>query len=136
MNIDSLQIGYKEICIKKFTYEDVVGFSQISGDINPIHLDEKYAKNTIFKERIVHGLLVASLISNVIGNKLPGIGTVYLSQDLKFIKPVMINDTVTAEVKVLKINKDKRIVELSTRCYKDNNIDVILGNAKILIPNN
>lgn len=121
-------IGKKTSIKKIMTEEDIKIFAGISMDGNPVHLDEEYASKTIFKKRIVHGLYVSSLISAVIGNKLPGEGTIYLKQDLNFKKPVYINDEVTAEVEVLEMIKPT-IYKLRTQCFNQDGDIVIDGHA-------
>lgn len=114
--------------------EDVRGFARITGDTNSIHLDDTYAATTPFGRRIVHGMLTASLISAVIGNDLPGIGTIYLGQDLKFRAPVFIGDTVTATVEIVRYREDKRITTLRTTCTKADGTLVIEGEAVVIAP--
>lgn len=114
--------------------EDVRGFAKITGDTNSIHLDDAYAATTPFGRRIVHGMLTASLISAVIGNDLPGIGTIYLGQDLKFRAPVFIGDTVTATVEIVRYREDKRITTLRTTCTKADGTLVIEGEAVVIAP--
>lgn len=114
--------------------EDVRGFARITGDTNSIHLDDAYAATTPFGRRIVHGMLTASLISAVIGNDLPGIGTIYLGQDLKFRAPVFIGDTVTATVEIVRYREDKRITTLRTTCTKADGTLVIEGEAVVIAP--
>ena len=114
--------------------EDVRGFAKITGDTNSIHLDDNYAASTPFGRRIVHGMLTASLISAVIGNDLPGIGTIYLGQDLKFRAPVFIGDTVTATVEIVRYREDKRITTLRTTCTKADGTLVIEGEAVVIAP--
>ncbi len=114
---------------------DIIKFSEVSGDNNPIHLDEKYAKKTIFKKRIAHGLLVASYISSAIGTKLPGEGTIYLEQSLKFRTPVYIDDEITTIIKIKDIPKNDRMV-LETLCLNQNNDIVIIGEAIVIPPEN
>ena len=128
-----LLVGMKAELTKKITDEDIIKFSEVSEDRNPLHLDEEYAKKTIFKERIAHGMLSASLISAVLGNKLPGEGSIYLEQNLKFIKPVFLGDVITARVEIIEV-KDKNIT-LETNCYNQNNKVVLSGKAKILYQN-
>lgn len=128
-----LLVGMKAELTKKITDEDIIKFSEVSEDRNPLHLDEEYAKKTIFKERIAHGMLSASLISAVLGNKLPGEGSIYLEQNLKFIKPVFLGDIITARVEIIEV-KDKNIT-LETNCYNQNNKIVLSGKAKILYQN-
>lgn len=125
-----LEVGMKSEITKKITEEDIIKFSEVSEDKNPIHLNEEYAKKSIFKERIAHGMLSASLISAVLGNKLPGEGSIYLEQNLKFIKPVFIGDMITARVKIISI-EGKNII-LETKCYNHKNNIVLQGKAKIL----
>lgn len=131
MKFNELEIGMKASLEKKITIEDVVMFSEVVLDKNPVHLDEEYAKRTIFKKRIVHGMLNAGLISAVIGNKLPGNGSIYLNQNFKFIEPVYIGDIVKVIVEVEKINSEKKRVILKTECYSNNKL-VLTGNAEIL----
>lgn len=114
--------------------EDVRGFAKITGDTNSIHLDDAYAATTPFGRRIVHGMLTASLISAVIGNDLPGIGTIYLGQDLKFRAPVFIGDTVTATVEIVRYREDKRITTLRTTCTRADGTLVIEGEAVVIAP--
>ncbi|MFN8447593.1 MAG: MaoC family dehydratase [Anaerolineae bacterium] len=114
--------------------EDVRAFAKITGDTNSIHLDDAYAATTPFGRRIVHGMLTASLISAVIGNDLPGIGTIYLGQDLKFRAPVFIGDTVTATVEIVRYREDKRITTLRTTCTKADGTLVIEGEAVVIAP--
>ncbi|MBC8214210.1 MAG: MaoC family dehydratase [Candidatus Marinimicrobia bacterium] len=127
-----IQIGHKERVTKQISNKDVKTFAELSLDNNPIHLDDSFAKKSIFKKKIVHGLLVSSLISAVIANKLPGPGSIYLSQELKFIKPVFIDDIITAEVEIIEINTHKRLITLSTNCINQNDETVITGKAIVL----
>ena len=117
----------------KVNEQSIKDFSNASGDKNPIHLDEEFAKKTIFKERIAHGMLIASFISSVIGNKFPGPGTIYVSQSLQFKKPVKINDIVDVEIKVNNLLDGKKWCELSTRCYVKKDL-VLDGNALVIPP--
>lgn len=110
-----LEIGQTDSFSKTISEMDVYGFAGIVGDFNPVHINEEVAKTSIFGKRIAHGMLVGSLISTVLGTKLPGEGTIYLEQNLKFKKPVFLGDTVTATVRVVDIiNKDKGIYRLET----------------------
>ena len=117
-------VNVTDLSIKKF--------ASASGDKNPIHLNEKFAKNTIFKSRIAHGMLIASFISSVIGNKFPGNGTIYVSQDLKFKRPVKINDIVKIKIIVEKIILKKKWCQLKTLCFVKNKI--VLEGTAIVIP--
>jgi len=124
-------VGQTASISKSFSLEDVTLFSKLSEDVNPIHLNEKYASESFFKKRIVHGFLYSSLISGVIANQLPGPGSVYLHQDMDFLKPVYHNEPVTAVVKILFIDDEKNILHLETICYKNDNIVVVKGKAII-----
>lgn len=109
-------------------------FAGISGDFNPAHLNEQEAKNTIFKERIAHGILTAGLISAVLGTRLPGPGTIYLDQYLSFRKPVYFGDTITARVTVLEKNIEKNIIICETNCYNQREEIVLIGKATVMPP--
>jgi 3-hydroxybutyryl-CoA dehydratase len=114
--------------------EAVETFARISGDTNPVHLDEKYAAKTQFGKRIAHGLLISSYISAVLGTILPGPGSIYLSQTVSFKRPVYLGDEITATVTVTNIRPDKPIVTLKTTCANQNRIVVIDGEAILLCP--
>lgn len=113
--------------------KDIQLFAEASGDYNPLHLDEEYANKSIFKKRIAHGMLSAAYISSVLGTQLPGEGSIYMSQSLKFIKPVFIGDEITTEVKITNIVNRKAYLE--TVCINQNNEKVTIGEAVILLPN-
>lgn len=133
MVLQELYIGQKAEYSKVITKEMVETFSEISGDINPLHLDDNYAKNTIFKGRIAHGILVSGLISAVIANKLPGGGAIYLTQSLKFTKPVKLNDKITAAVEIISIDDENSKITLSTICRNAEGKIVIDGEAQVLV---
>lgn len=133
MKINKFAIGDKAYITQKITDKLIQEFSRISKDTNPIHIDSLYAESTIFKKRIAHGMLVASYISSVLGTKIPGPGAVYLSQSLAFIKPVFLNDKITAEVEITDIKKNKNIITLETKCYNQNKDNVIIGEAVLKI---
>jgi 3-hydroxybutyryl-CoA dehydratase len=128
----ALAIGTTAELRKTITDQDIVRFAEIVGDNNPVHLDEEYAAKTMFKKRIAHGMLCGGLISAVIGTKLPGPGTIYLSQSLRFTAPVYIGDTVTAKVTVSKIREDKGIYTLDTVCYNQYGKNVVEGEAVVM----
>jgi 3-hydroxybutyryl-CoA dehydratase len=115
-HIDQLHPGMSASTAKTITEADIILFSAVSTDVNPAHLDEEYSKGTMFGGRIAHGMLSASLISAVLANKLPGPGTIYLSQTLKFKAPVRPGDTVKATVTVREVNVEKNRVILDTVC--------------------
>lgn len=114
--LEDLQPGMSASYTQTITEADVVLFARLSGDDNPVHLDADYAAQTRFKERIVHGMFSAALISTVLGTRLPGPGAIYIDQTIKFKAPVYIGDTVTAKVTVLEIDQDRRRVTLETTC--------------------
>jgi len=127
-----LTLGHVATASKTMTDDDVRKFADLVGDRNPIHLDEAFARKTKFGRRIVHGLLIASLISTAIGTHLSK-SAVYLSQTLQFVKPVYLGDTITARVTVVKIRNDKPIVTLETVCVNQLEDPVVKGEAQILI---
>ncbi len=131
--IEDLEIGMVRSLMKEITNRDIELFAEVSTDRNPVHLDDAYAADTIFEGRIAHGMLTAGLISAVIGEQLPGHGTVYLRQSLKFLAPVRPGDMVTAEVEVLEIDYSKRRVTLGTQCLVDGK-PVLKGEAMVLAP--
>lgn len=118
---------------KTINDRDILAFAEVSGDHNPLHLDETYAQQTRFGRRIAHGMLSASLISAVIANELPGQGSIYLGQTLQFVAPVFLGDTVVARVTVTGIREDKQIIKLDTVCTNQRNEVVIKGEATVLI---
>lgn len=131
--IEDLEVGMMRSLTKEITDLDIELFAQVSTDHNPVHLDDDYARDTIFEGRIAHGMLTAGLISAVIGEQLPGHGTVYLGQSLKFLAPVRPGDLVTAEVTVLEIDYSRRRVQLKTECLIDGK-PVLKGEATVLAP--
>jgi 3-hydroxybutyryl-CoA dehydratase len=132
--IDELIVGQTASFTKTVSESDVYLFAGITGDFNPAHVNEAYAKNTAFKTRIAHGMLSAGLISNVLGNQLPGPGTIYMQQQLNFRAPVAIGDTVTATVEVIEILREKKRVRLKTVCTNQDGVVVLDGEALISPP--
>ncbi|GLQ29753.1 MaoC family dehydratase [Litoribrevibacter albus] len=130
--MSKIRVGQKASVTRKFTEHDVGTFSELSLDFNPVHLDPKYAEQSMFGQRIVHGMLVSSLFSGLLGKHLPGEGTIYLGQDLKFTKPVYLDQEVTATVEVTEVRDDKPIITLSTTCINDEGDVVITGEAVVL----
>jgi 3-hydroxybutyryl-CoA dehydratase len=131
--IEDLSVGMTASFAKTVTEADIVMYAGVSGDTNPVHLDQVYAEGTMFKGRIAHGMLSASFISTVLGTKLPGPGAIYVSQSLKFKAPVRIGDTVTARVTVLETFPEKRRVVLLTQCFVGDKL-VVDGEAVIMAP--
>ena len=130
----SLKVGDSASRTKTISDEDVRDFARVSGDNNPVHLDEAYAAGTRFGRRIAHGMLTASLISAVLGNDLPGHGAIYLSQQVSFKAPVFVGDTVTATVEVTAYREDRRIATLRTTCVNADGTLVIEGEAVVIAP--
>ena len=130
---NTLKVGDKALLSKAFTEEEVFRFADISGDRNPLHLDKDFGEASIFGQRIVHGMLVASLFSGLIGMKLPGEGSVYLGQSLTFKAPVAIDEQVTASVEIINIREDKPIVTLRTVCVNSEGMVVIEGEAVVKV---
>lgn len=131
--IEDIEMGMTRHLRKEVTDADIEMFAQVSTDRNPVHLDDAYAQDTIFEGRIAHGMLTAGLISAVIGEQLPGHGTVYMGQTLKFLAPVRPGDVVTAEVEVIDIDHAKRRVKLDCRCLVAGK-KVLMGEAMVLAP--
>lgn len=126
-------VGDSAEVTKTITDADVAAFAEVTGDHNPIHVDDEFAKTTRFGRRIAHGMLTASLISSVLANKLPGEGSVYLGQSLQFVAPVFPGDEVTARVTVKEIREDKPILKLDTTCVNQRGEIVIRGEATVLV---
>ena len=130
---EDLEVGMTDVFAKTVTETDIVMFAGISGDTNPVHLNEDFASGTMFKGRIAHGILSASFISTVIGTKLPGPGCIYVSQNLKFKAPVKAGDTVEAHCTITELNADKKFVTLKTQCLVAGKV-VFDGEAMIMVP--
>lgn len=134
LTMEQINMGQSASFSKTITETDVYLFAGVTGDLNPAHLNEEYAKDTMFKGRIVHGMLGAGLISAVLGMHLPGPGSIYLKQDLKFLAPVRFNDTITATVTVTEMFPEKNRVILSCKVTNQDGVDVIVGEATIMPP--
>ena len=125
---DELSVGQKGSYGKTITETDIYLFAGISGDVNPAHLNEEYAKNTFFKTRVAHGLISAGLISGVLGNVMPGHGTIWVKQELNFMAPVHIGDTITATVEILE-KLDKKMIKVKATCTNQNGVVVLEGEG-------
>ena len=130
--IEELRLNQTEEFEKKITEKDINEFAKLSGDDNPVHTNSDFAKKTIFKQKVAHGFLSASLISTLIATKLPGPGSIYLSQNLKFLAPVFIDDLVRVIVTVQEIDHEKKKVRLQTECFK-NEKKIISGEAVVIV---
>ncbi len=129
-----IKVGDNASLTKTFSDQDVRSFAEISGDKNPVHLDDEFAAQTQFKKRLVHGILTAGLISAVLGTELPGPGSIYISQSINFRAPVFIGDTITATATVVKMREGKPIVTLETVCKNQDEVVVLKGEAVLLAP--
>jgi len=132
--IGELRLGESASSTKTIIDADIVAFADVSEDHNPLHLDEAFAKTTMFGGRIVHGMLVGSLFSSILGTQLPGNGSIYLAQELKFVKPVHLNDTITATVTIIEIIPDRNRIKLETTARNQNDELVVTGIATIMPP--
>lgn len=130
---EDLKVGMTASFAKTVTEADIVGFAGISGDFNPVHINEEFAKNTMFKGRIAHGMLGAAFISTLFGTKLPGPGCIYISQNLRFKAPVKIGDTVVAKVELTELVPEKKRASFKTICTVGGNV-VIDGEASLMVP--
>lgn len=130
--VHEMKIGDSASFSKTITDFDVKMFAGITGDFNPVHIDKEFAKNTMFKDRIAHGMLAASLFSTVLGTQLPGEGAIYVGQELKFTKPVYLDDTITATATVTELDVEKNRVVLETIATNQNGDIVIKGFAKLM----
>jgi 3-hydroxybutyryl-CoA dehydratase len=131
--LEDLSVGMSDVFAKTITDADIVAFAGVSGDTNPIHLNDEFAATTQFETRIAHGMLSASLISTVLGTKLPGPGCIYMSQNLKFLAPVRVGDTVNARATVTEIVPGKPRVKLKTECTVGDKV-VATGEALLMVP--
>ncbi len=132
--IDELKVGDTAEFTKTVSEADIYMYAGVTGDANPAHIDEVYASNTFFKTRIAHGMLLAGFISTVLGNKLPGYGTIYMKQEVEFLAPVRIGDTVTAQAEVVEIIQDKNRALLRTTCVNQDGVTVVDGEALVSPP--
>ncbi|MFW9904093.1 MAG: MaoC family dehydratase [Candidatus Thorarchaeota archaeon] len=133
-SFSEIKIGQKAEIKRIISDEDIRKFAEISGDRNPIHLDEEFAKKTFFQGRIAHGMFSAALISAVLANKLPGPGSIYLKQEIRFIKPIRIGDTILVTVEVIKKEDEKERVILRTSCINQHTELVVDGEATVMLP--
>ncbi|MCF6217040.1 MAG: MaoC family dehydratase [Emcibacter sp.] len=130
---EELSVGQLYTTVNIVSEEDIVKFSEVTGDVNPIHLDEDYAKSSIFGERIAHGMISAGYISAIFGTKFPGPGSIYLSQSLKFKAPVKVGATVETTVTIIDLNEKRKFVTLNCEC-KVGGVSVLTGEALLKVP--
>lgn len=131
--IEDLSVGMTADYVRSVGEAEIVAFAELSGDNNPVHLDEAFAAKTMFKGRIAHGMLSAAFISTALGTKLPGYGCIYMSQDLRFKAPVRIGDVVRTEVTVTEVILEKKRAVLATKCYVGDKV-VLEGSAMMMVP--
>ncbi|MBU3190470.1 MaoC family dehydratase [Clostridium bowmanii] len=134
LTIKEINLGDKESFEKTISESDVYLYAGITGDLNPAHINQREAETTMFKGRIAHGMLTAGFISAVLGMKLPGPGTIYLGQELKFTAPVRFGDTIKAEVEVIEMFDAKNIIKLNTICTNQDGVVVLKGIATVMPP--
>jgi len=132
ITIDAIAVGDSAQITRRVTDGDIAAFVDAVGDHNPVHADREYAASTVFKEPIAPGIWTAGLVSAVIGTRLPGPGAIYLSQDLKFLKPVKAGDSISARVEVLEVNRERNRVRLRTVCTNQRAEDVLTGEAVVM----
>ncbi|HEY7437443.1 MAG TPA: MaoC family dehydratase, partial [Methylomirabilota bacterium] len=132
ITIDSIAVGDSAQITRRVTDGDIAAFVDAVGDYNPVHADRAYAAATVFKEPIAPGIWTAGLVSAVIGTRLPGPGAIYLSQDLKFLKPVKAGDSISARVEVLEIDREKNRIRLRTVCTNQRAEEVLTGEALVM----
>jgi 3-hydroxybutyryl-CoA dehydratase len=134
ITIDQLTVDQTYEKSVTVTEEMIERFAQAIGDHNPLHLDEKYAKGTRFKTRVAHGMLQAGILSGILGMEFPGVGTIYLSQTLKFTRPVFIGDTIAFHLKVLELIQEKNRIRLETVCTNQKGETILTGEALVMPP--
>ena len=134
LTIKEINIGDKAYFQKTITETDVYLYAGITGDLNPAHINQVEAETTMFQGRIAHGMLTAGLVSAVLGMQLPGPGSIYLGQELKFLAPVRMGDTIKAEVEVIEKFDEKNRIKLNTICTNQNGVEVLKGIATIMPP--
>ncbi len=132
--IHDIRVGDSATFTKTVSESDIYLYAGITGDMNPAHIDEAYAKKTFFKTRVAHGMLTAGFISAILGNKLPGPGTIYTQQELRFLAPVYIGDTITASVEVSEVDTVKNRAKLRTVCVNQEGTTVLDGEAQVSPP--
>lgn len=130
---DDFRVGEQARFTKTVTEADVTTFAGLIGDFNPLHVDAEYARKSRFGRRVAHGMFTGGLISAVLGNKLPGPGAIYLNQQIEFLAPVYIGDTITAVAEVSSWRPEKRIITLKTDAYNQNQVQVVTGKAVLLV---
>lgn len=132
--VDQIKVGDVETFSRTISESDVYLFGGITGDLNPAHTNQVDSEKTMFKGRIAHGMLTASYISTILGMYLPGPGTIFLSQECKFLKPVRFGDTITAKITATEVNVEKNIVSFDSECVNQDGVKVLSGKATVMPP--
>src|SRR5712664_2779634 len=132
LTIEDIRVGDTAQVVRRVDDGDVASFVDAVGDYNPVHADREYAATTMFKEPIAPGIWTAGLISSVIGTRLPGPGAIYLAQDLKFLRPVLFGDVITARVEVVEVNRERNRIRLRTVCANQRGEEVLTGEALVM----
>ena len=130
---NDFRVGERATFTKTVTEADVTTFAGLIGDFNPLHVDAEYARKSRFGRRVAHGMFTGGLISAVLGNKLPGPGSIYLNQQIEFLAPVYIGDTITAVAEITSWRPEKRIITLKTDAYNQDEAQVVTGKAVLLV---
>ncbi len=130
---NDFRVGERATFTKTVTEADVTTFAGLIGDFNPLHVDAEYARKSRFGRRVAHGMFTGGLISAVLGNKLPGPGSIYLNQQIEFLAPVYIGDTITAVAEITSWRPEKRIITLKTDAYNQDEVQVVTGKAVLLV---
>jgi 3-hydroxybutyryl-CoA dehydratase len=133
-SIDELKVGDIAYFAKTISETDIYQFAAVTGDFNPAHVNEVYAKTTFFKNRIAHGMLTLSLVSNVLGTELPGPGTIFVSQSVTFLAPVYIEDTIEASVEVIEIDAEKNRIKFKAICINQHDKKVAIAEGVVMPP--
>lgn len=133
MKIDNIKVGDTAEFSQKLTDEIIHQYGEVSGDYNPIHFDDVYAKNSVFKERIAHGLFCIGMISYLVGMVLPGEGAIFIDEQLKYIKPVYIGDEIKAQVWINDVNYTKKLINVGFECTNQNKLVVLEGTTRVLL---
>lgn len=134
MRFHELEVGMTAELERTISGADIDDFARLTGDTNPVHVDEEAARRSRFGERIAHGMLTAGLVSAVLGTRLPGAGAIYLAQSLRFTRPVPVGATITARVEVIELDAERRRARLATTCTDQEGRTVLDGEASLLVP--
>lgn len=134
ITFDELQVGQKATYARTLTEQDILLFAAVSGDVNPVHMDAEFAKSSLFGERIGHGMWTGAIVSAALAMVLPGPGTIYRGQSLRFRRPVKIGDTITVNLEVSTKHDDKKLVEIECDCVNQRGESVAKGTAEVIAP--